>query len=641
MLKITSIEYLDLLKSFKNFKNLKKIINTLFIIPIALFLLLNNVVQADSIIKTTVETTPSVVSSPFVLNHHVDEKANELHLVWNIQKDYHLYKNEVVIKNGENNIVIKDSDFKSVAYSYSDRFKGNVEVFDHEMVVVKSLKDLIIHHQNNNIAPESLLKITYQGCGKDICFPQKTETIDLKNTEFFQKLIKNKDQTEQNDYFQYFDGIGVLFFFILGIGLTFTPCVLPMLPLLSRIIINNKTENISKKQIFVLSLSYVQGMALTYTLLGLLVASFGLKFSIFFQSNEVLIGISLLFIILSLSNFGLFNITFPNIFGFKDKINQTNQNLIGGSVVKTFIMGVVAGLVASPCVSAPLSGILLYVAQRGDLFTGGLALYLLALGIGFPLILISIFGKGLLPKSGEWMMKVKTLFGFILLLFPCILLSRVFFQNEEYEWLLFGLLGVIFFYWLIISLIELKIKEKQDQNVNKNLNIKFHLILIMALLGFSLSSLPVINSSVYLYHSYFLKNLNKHEDLNKEKLLKTENNSIFEKFTKVNTLTDIKQIIQNKDKMIIIDFYANWCVSCKDVEENLNNNEVKDKILSSLNKNEIILLKVDVSKNTKDNEEILQHFNIIGMPSILFIKNNEILFKKTGVINKNELLINL
>lgn len=641
---------------------MKLILKTL--LTIILFLS-SCVVQAE--IKTI---SSSLSSSPFKLNYYVDNEKEELHLMWDIKKDYHLYKKEVDIKNGNLSIDIKEEDIKSKSYVYHDKFKGDVEVFDYELVIVKPLKELLTK-DNLNLNQKFLLEINYQGCGKDICFPKKTEKIDLTNIDFFKTLIKNpqitnfkktfeineinndqflkntqdpkenkseiKKNIEKNEYFQYFNGWGILFFFILGIGLTFTPCVLPMLPLLSKIIVNNKNENISKKQVFILSLSYVQGMALTYTLLGLLVASFGLKFSIFFQSNEVLVGISLLFIILALSNFGLFNINMPNIFGLKDKINQINQNLTGGNVIKTFLMGVVAGLVASPCVSAPLSGILLYVAQRGDLFTGGIALYLLALGIGFPLILISIFGKGLLPKTGEWMIKVKTLFGFILLLFPCVLLTRVFLQNNKHEWLFFGILGIIFFYWIINILIELKIKKKQE--IDKYFNIRFHLILTVILFGFCLSAIPLINSTTYFYHSYFLNS----NEINKKDLLKT-NDSIFNSFTKINDLKNIKNIIQdqeNQNKLIVVDFYADWCTSCKDVENNLNTIKIRDKIVNLLKQDKIVLLKIDVSKNSKENEEIMRHFDIIGMPSMLFIKNNEVFYKKTGVIKVEEMFNHL
>ena len=238
--------------------------------------------------------------------------------------------------------------------------------------------------------------------------------------------------------------LSIFWFFVLGVGLAFTPCVLPMLPLLSAIVIGNQQRPNSLKALL-LSLTYVQGMALTYTSLGLIVAAIGLPFQIALQSPPVLIGLAILFTLLAASMFGLFEIRLPN--AWQQKLNALSQKQSGGAFGSVFIMGIIAGLVASPCTSAPLSGALLYVAQSGDLFTGGLALYLLALGMGIPLVLITLFGNKILPKSGDWLLKVKTAFGFVMLALPIFLIARL--LPTQIEPLLWSTLALIFLGWLI------------------------------------------------------------------------------------------------------------------------------------------------------------------------------------------------
>ncbi len=187
---------------------------------------------------------------------------------------------------------------------------------------------------------------------------------------------------------------------MLGLGLAFTPCVLPMLPLLSAIVIGqNQRPNMWRA--FALSFVYVQGMALTYTLLGLIVAAIGLPFQVALQHPYVMIGLSIIFVLLALSMFGVFTLQLPS--SLQTKLSLLSQQQKAGALGGVFLMGMIAGLVASPCTSAPLSGALLYVAQSGDLFTGAITLYLLALGMGVPLILITLFGNKILPKSGMWM----------------------------------------------------------------------------------------------------------------------------------------------------------------------------------------------------------------------------------------------
>ena len=220
-----------------------------------------------------------------------------------------------------------------------------------------------------------------------------------------------------------------------------------MLPLLSAIVIGqNQRPNMWRA--FALSFVYVQGMALTYTLLGLIVAAIGLPFQVALQHPYVMIGLSIIFVLLALSMFGVFTLQLPS--SLQTKLSLLSQQQKAGAFGGVFLMGMIAGLVASPCTSAPLSGALLYVAQSGDLFTGAITLYLLALGMGVPLILITLFGNKILPKSGMWMETVKKLFGFVMLALPVFLISRI--LPDEWTPRLWAMLGTAFFIWFAFQM---------------------------------------------------------------------------------------------------------------------------------------------------------------------------------------------
>jgi len=244
-----------------------------------------------------------------------------------------------------------------------------------------------------------------------------------------------------------------------------------------------------------------------------------------------------------------------------------------------FVMGMIAGLVASPCTSAPLSGALLYVAQSGDLFTGGLALYLLALGMGIPLVLITLFGNKILPKSGDWLLKVKTAFGFIMLALPIFLIARL--LPTQIEPLLWSTLALVFLGWLI-SVIP-------ATGVLKN-TIRIGLFALFALSAYPWANLVWGNSS----HS-----------------VETSSHS---KFIRISSLAELgTQLAEAKGKKVMFDLYADWCVACKEFEKyTFSDAKVQQKL------DEMVLLQVDMTRNSSDNDAIMQRFQILGLPTILF-----------------------
>lgn len=497
-----------------------------------------------------------------------EQVGSQLRLHWQIADGYYLYKKEIQIQGQDlqsNMISLPDGEH------YQDEFFGDVEIYREDLHIPVMLN-----------STTRRLEVRYQGCTKGFCYPPELKVLDLNELNHVPQAVENllentKEplQTEQVQLAQHLSqtNIAVFWFFILGIGLAFTPCVLPMLPLLSAIVIG-KQQRPSSVRAFLLSLVYVQGMALTYTLLGLIVAAIGLPFQIALQSPPVLIGLSLLFIILACSMFGLFELRLPHT--WQQKLNQISQQQQGGSLLGVFVMGMLAGLVASPCTSAPLSGALLYVVQSGDLWIGGLALYLLAFGMGIPLILITLFGNRILPKSGDWLLNVKTLFGFVMLALPVFLLSRVFPELEAYAW---SVLAMALLIWVYEKIGRQKVYQKVAKVV---------LIALLVLVAKPFSDLIWQENRVTA-----------HETVH---------------FERVSSLNELQHKLSSvKGKKVMFDLYADWCVACKEFEKyTFSAPSVSAKL------EEMVVFQIDMTRNSVENDEIMRHFQILGLPTILF-----------------------
>ncbi|WP_373840441.1 protein-disulfide reductase DsbD, partial [Glaesserella sp.] len=334
-------------------------------------------------------TTPKYLSSAQAFAFSYQVSADKLLLDWQIADGYYLYQKEIRVHSEQ--ATLGELRFPQ-AEKHQDEFFGMVNIFR---------RQLHLDVPFDKLTPSATVEVNYQGCTKGFCYPPETVSIvlDKQAVGSVNHFAKNDSvqtaytvrKAEQDNLAEQLSAnrFSIFWFFIFGLGLAFTPCVLPMLPLLSAIVIGNN-QRPSSLRAFLLSAVYVQGMALTYTLLGLVVAAVGLPFQIALQSPAVLFTLAILFTLLACSMFGLFTLQLPH--RWQQALNQLSQRQTGGSFVSVFIMGMIAGLVASPCTSAPLSGALLYVAQSGDLLTGGLALYLLALGMGIPLMLITLFG---------------------------------------------------------------------------------------------------------------------------------------------------------------------------------------------------------------------------------------------------------
>lgn len=513
---------------------------------------------------------------------------------WQIAENYYLYQDKLAFSlNGKP--VENAPQFLSSAEQYEDPYFGLVTIFKHDLNLTLPLK---------NPQPQDLLEVTYQGCAKGFCYPPETKQFqlgDLSSNISASHEVQNGAETHQpsqsavenanvfsSQQNQLAESLSqskyaMLWFFVLGIGLAFTPCVLPMLPLLSAIVIGGRKEETSNWRALALSFVYVQGMALTYTLLGLVVVLIGLPFQIALQSPYVLIGLSIVFVLLALSMFGLFTLQLPS--SLQTKLTQFSQQQKSGAFLGVFVMGAIAGLVASPCTSAPLSGALLYVAQSGDFVIGALTLYLLALGMGLPLILITVFGNKILPKSGAWMENVKTAFGFVMLALPIFLISRII--PSMWEPRLWALLGVSFFIWLA------------TQMRSNGIGLFFRIVFFVAAM---VSAQPLQN---WVWQD----NSGTSQAENTQSAV--QNSLVFQQISNYDELQAVLK--QHPNKIAMLDLYADWCVACKEFEHKTFADPQVQTALS-----DVLLLRVDMTNNSESNRTLMKALAVTGLPTIIF-----------------------
>ncbi len=534
------------------------------------------------------------------------QKDNKLTIKFDIKEGYYLYRHQFKFptKNAKISPVILPKGIE-----HEDEFFGVQQVYEQPLSF-----DINIEQASN----DGEITIRYQGCAKKgLCYPPTTKTVQLSavsensaqqavltalseadslnspnsanenkvktsvNTNVAQSSEQNRlaDMLKQDNLW-----LTLLAFFIGGLLLSFTPCVFPMYPILTGIIVG-QGDNLTNKKAFILSFFYVQGMAVTYTILGIVVALAGAKFQAAFQHPYVLIGLSILFVFLALSMFGIFNLALPS--SWQNKLNQLSGKQKGGSIAGVLIMGIISGLVASPCTTAPLTGALLYISQSGDVILGASALYALSLGMGLPLLILGSSGGKLLPKAGNWMNIIKNIFGLLLLAVPIFLLERIL-PTEITQWL-----------WAILLLSAAGYFYVANQNSTNTTSFWYGLRSVFIFLAFFVGAQQV-------YQLAFPAN---HQVIN--------TNKVSNPFIKVADLTALNQAVKKANaegKSVMVDLYADWCVACKEFEHYTFNQPQVQQALANT-----VLLQVDLTDTgSASSVELMEYFQIFGLPSILF-----------------------
>jgi len=442
---------------------------------------------------------------------------------------------------------------------------------------------------------------TYQGCSDEgLCYPpiEKRYTLDLTQVvSTAPPVIASAPEDENSQIAQLFrDGnfwLIVSFFFGAGLLLALTPCVFPMIPILSGIIVG-RGHQITHAHAFLLSLAYVLGMAVTYAIVGVAAGYSGSLLSNALQTPWVLGGFAALFVLLALSMFGLYELQLPA--ALQSKLSDTSNRLHGGHLSGVFGMGALSAIIMGPCVAAPLAGALLYISQTHDAVLGGTALFVLALGMGVPLLLIGTSAGTLLPKAGPWMEGVKKFFGVTMLALAIwIVMPVIPLAAQMLAWASLLIFSAIHLH----ALDPLPPNSKGGRRLGKAAGV-FALLLGAAYLIGALSGARDILRP--------LGNI----------VGTTPAATPALPFERVKGLAALEaRITQVPGKVVMLDFYADWCISCKEMERFTFSDPA---IQARLKK--AVLLQADVTANDADDKALLQRFQLFGPPAILFFDRN-------------------
>jgi len=522
------------------------------------------------------------------------QQGDQVILSWQIADGYYLYKKQfkTVVKKAEVGMPIFP-----VAEQVEDEFFGLSDVFRGQLDITYP----IISSVQNGI-----VKIRYQGCADaGLCYPPTTKEVYLNQVgiapviqsaqEILKPTVETTSQLPISEQFELASllsseqslVITLLLFLGLGIGLAFTPCVFPMYPILSGIVIG-QGKTISTSRAFTLSFVYVQGMAITYSLLGLIVASAGVQFQAGLQHPTILIGLIVIFVLLAVVMFGAYELQLPS--SWQEKLNAMSNKQTSGSYIGVLAMGAISGLVASPCTTAPLTGILLFIAQSGDLVLGFSALYVLSLGMGIPLILFGITGGKLLPKAGNWMNVVKVTFGFMMLAVAVMFIERLVSHfATDIAWALLGLTTFTYFYVM---------NQNSPTTFYKGLRALLIFIGLFVSAGYGYQTISGIDHS------------------NTQEQSSNNNFADHPKFLKVSNMEDFNQALaeaNSQGKTVMLDLYADWCVACKEFEKYTFPD---GKVVAALS--DTVLMQIDLTENTDSDIAFQEHFSVLGLPTILF-----------------------
>jgi thioredoxin:protein disulfide reductase len=518
--------------------------------------------------------------------------ANTLEVRYKIADGYYLYRDKFKFTAEPATVKLGLAQFPH-GDVHNDEFFGKVETYR---------KDLRIHLPLTRDAATNRLKLTVisQGCADvGVCYVPQQQTADIElpaaGNASAASLPASGAGGVVNDEarFERLLASGSLWliaaaFFGAGVLLTFTPCVLPMIPILSGIIVG-EGRNATRTRAFTLSAAYVLGMSLTYTGIGVGAALSGNLLSAALQNPWVLSAFAMVFVLLSLSMFGFYELQLPS--GFHAKITETSNRLKGGHLGAVVLMGIFSAAIVSPCVAAPLAGALLYISQTRDVMLGGIALFAMSIGMGVPLILVGVFEGAFLPKSGHWMRSVKHFFGALLLAVAIWIVAPVL------------PVAVQMFAWAALltgSAMVLRAIDPLPPEAGTAARLWKGVGFLALLAGAALAIGAFAGSRDVLRP---LAGLTGGGDSGAQAA----------RFTRVRNVAELDAKLQEPGRPVMLDFYADWCVSCKEMEAfTFTDARVKAKM------GQMLLLQADVTANSSEDKALLKRFNLFGPPGIIF-----------------------
>jgi len=522
----------------------------------------------------------------------IEKKRDKLVFSIKFGKDIYLYDNKLkffIIKPSKINIKENLNIPKPKPYK-----KWQVYTRDLNIEIPYSLLKSKVGNVSN-----MEIQIQFQGCSKQgFCYPpvRETKIINLNDFSNTKAKVENTSSKSETNLIVRSLEEGNIFLILasfLGFGLllSLTPCVFPMIPILSSLIIKaGNSGNLSALRGFFLSLVYVLSMAVTYTIVGVLAGLFGSNLQIAFQNPYILVIFALIFVALAFSMFGYFKLELPQ--SLQTKINKiTNQKSKQG-VVGISVMGFLSALIVGPCVAPPLAAALIYIGQTGDAFLGAIALFSMGIGMGLPLLLVGLGTRRYMPKSGPWMDSISKIFGIVMLGLAIWILNRVLMPNITiYLWALL----------LIGTGLYLKIFEHIIGRLVSIMILIYGILLFVAAISGATNPLKPLNKFI----SNSTKNHFQHGLI----------------WVKAKTNEQLDRILKNSSKPVMLDFYAKWCISCKELETITFEDEM---VIEKLK--DFTLIKIDVTENNPYDKAMQKRFRVIGPPALIFFdrNNNEI-----------------
>lgn len=433
------------------------------------------------------------------------------------------------------------------------------------------------------------IEFLFQGCSKaGLCYAPMSEklAVGTLTTPTTSVVAENETDTITNTLKNKSVFIILLTFFGFGLLLSLTPCVFPMIPILSSIIVNagNKGQMSAKKG-FLLSLVYVLAMSMAYTIAGILAGLFGANLQVALQNPYVLVVFALIFIALAFSMFGYFRIEPPQ--WLQSTVYKTTTEQKTHGVVGIAVMGFLSALIVGPCVAPPLAGALVYIGQTGDAFLGGLALFVLSLGMGIPLLAIGAGAGKFMPKPGGWMNNVSKIFGILMLGIAVWMLERVIPEYTLYLWAIL-LIGTALYL------------QSYTHLISKTLTVLMFVYGVVSFVGAISGATNVLNPL---------------EKFTQATAQSTPANELT--WTYIKNIDELERTVNASNKPVMIDFYASWCVACKELETITFKDEM---VLKELAK--FTLIKADVTKNTQEDKDLQKKFGVFGPPALIFFDEN-------------------
>ena len=543
-------------------------------------------------------------------------------LRWNMPEQYYLYRHQFKVEHGQQVLALELPPAEDV---YDENY-GHTQVY-YRQVSFKIPTQAAQRYQ-----------VSWQGCAQDrLCYPPQriefqtdsTGLVILDNQSAAQKNlwgghsnptqnvfsttpanstlasstsvataqpITAQDQMWSEKLAQSSFAYGLLLFFGLGVLLAFTPCSLPMLPILTSLLVR---EHKGVKA-WTITLVFVCSMAMVYAILGLIASSAGLNFQRWLQQPATLIAFSLLFVLFALNLFGLFEIKLPR--AWVNRLDQAQSMQKGGNLAGAALMGMLSALLVGPCMTAPLAGALLFISQTQSQMQGALLLFTLGFGMGTPLLLASVLGAKALPRAGLWMHQVKVLFAFIMLALALYFIRP--------------LLGEAWMQWLSLAL-----------------GVGFVGYVLHRLSGYHGTLRAIYLSALLVVVPYLIYNQYQHS----QRFWQQENDAVLE-WHRATTATELQQLLAQapKNQRMIIDVYADWCVACRPIEQQvLTSSSVKQALA------EFYLIKLDLSHYDASHQALLNKWEILGPPTFLFLdaQQQEIRsLRLTGAFNESTLL---